>query len=386
MISAIIAAAGAGRRMGSGRNKVFLPLAGQPILAVSCQALAACEPIGELVIAAAPGEVAEVHSLLTQYPPGKPWQVVAGGEERQYSIAKALAAVCAEAEYILVHDAARPLVQGDDICRVLEAAVQYEAAGLAVPMKDTVKQIDEEQFAVDTPPRQSLWAIQTPQAFAASLLRRAYNQADEEGFLGTDDASLVERLGVKVKLVQGSYSNIKITTPEDSMVAEVLYRKRQEEMRIGIGYDVHRFSAGRKLILGGVEIPYELGLEGHSDADVLLHAIKDALLGAAALGDIGRHFPDTDEQYRGASSLLLLQRVKEILGVKGYSVHNLDATIIAEKPRLASYIPQMNRTIADTLGIDTGQVNIKATTTEGLGFTGRCEGIAAQAVAAIKSM
>ena len=386
MISAIIAAAGAGRRMGSGRNKVFLPLAGQPILAASCQTLAACESVGELVIAAAPGEVTEVRSLLTQYPPGKPWQVVAGGEERQYSIAKALAAVCAEAEYILVHDAARPLVQGEDICRVLEAAVQYEAAGLAVPMKDTIKQIDEEQFAVATPPRQSLWAIQTPQAFAASLLRRAYSRADEEGFLGTDDASLVERLGVKVKLVQGSYSNIKITTPEDSMVAAVLCGKRKEDMRIGIGYDVHRFSAGRKLILGGVEIPYELGLEGHSDADVLLHAIKDALLGAAALGDIGRHFPDTDEQYRGASSLLLLQRVKELLEEKGYSVHNLDATIIAEKPRLASYISQMNRTIADALGIDTGQVNIKATTTEGLGFTGRREGIAAQAVAAIKSM
>lgn len=388
MIVAIIAAAGAGKRMGSDRNKVFLHLGGKPILCRSCLALAACGEVDELIIAASPDEVDEIASIVKENPPGLPWQVIAGGKERQYSIANALMVVPPQAEFILVHDAARPLVQPEEVKKVIVAAREYHAAGIAVPVKDTIKEIDDLQFAVATPPRDLLWAIQTPQGFNASLLRRAYREAEADGFLGTDDASLIERLGIKVKLVHGHYSNIKITTPSDLAIGEALLRGRkgkgEESMRIGIGYDVHRLVRGRKLILGGIEIAHPLGLEGHSDADVLLHAIKDALLGAAALGDIGRHFPDTDNQYKGASSLVLLKKVRHLLAEKGYEAYNIDATIIAEKPKLAPYIEQMNQNIALALGISCHQVNVKATTTERLGFTGRGEGIAAQAAVTIR--
>ncbi len=388
MIVAIIAAAGAGKRMGSDRNKVFLHLGGKPILCRSCLALAACGEVDELIIAASPDEVDEIASIVKENPPGIPWQVIAGGKERQYSIANALMVVPPQAEFILVHDAARPLVQPEEVKKVIVAAREYHAAGIAVPVKDTIKEIDDLQFAVATPPRDLLWAIQTPQGFNASLLRRAYREAEADGFLGTDDASLIERLGIKVKLVHGHYSNIKITTPSDLAIGEALLRGRkgkgEESMRIGIGYDVHRLVRGRKLILGGVEIAHPLGLDGHSDADVLLHSIKDALLGAAALGDIGRHFPDTDNQYKGASSLVLLKKVRQLLAEKGYEAYNIDATIIAEKPKLAPYIEQMNQNIALALGISCHQVNVKATTTERLGFTGRGEGIAAQAAVTIR--
>ena len=383
MITVIIAAAGAGKRMGMGKNKIFLELNGIPIIARSCAALASCAEIGELLIAAAPDEVGIVDNILQAYPPGKPWRTVAGGGERQYSIANALEVMRPETEIVLVHDAARPLIQAQEIRQVIAAARYHKAAGVAVPVKDTIKEVNTQQFAVATPPRQMLWAMQTPQAFDGALLRRAYSQAAVEGFLGTDDASLVERLGIQVKLVCGSYSNIKITNPEDMVIAKALLEKGVNTMRIGIGYDVHRLVEGRKLIMGGVEVPHTVGLDGHSDADVLLHVIKDALLGAAALGDIGRHFPDTDMQYKGVSSLKLLARVRELLTEKGFQTHNIDATIMAEKPKLAPYIPQMSATIATTLGISIDQVNIKATTSEGLGFIGRQEGIAAQAVVTI---
>ena len=383
MIVAIIAAAGAGKRMNSEKNKVFLSLAGVPILWRSCKAVAACGQVDNLVIAASPNEVAEVTALLTENPPGIPWQVVPGGTERQYSIANALTAVPSEAEIILVHDGARPLIEPEAVRQVIAAAREHSAAGIAVPVKDTIKEVDDRQFALSTPRRDALWAIQTPQCFRADLLRQAYQEAAADRFLGTDDAGLVERLGIKVKLVAGSYSNIKITTPHDLVIGESLLAgkcgKGETAMRVGTGYDVHRLVTGRKLILGGVEVPHTVGLDGHSDADVLLHAITDALLGAAALGDIGRHFPDTDNTYKGISSLLLLQKASQLVAEKGYTVHNIDATIIAEKPKLAPYIDEMNKNIASALNIDCQQVNVKATTTERLGFTGRQEGIAAQA-------
>jgi len=380
MITAIIAAAGSGKRMSSEINKIFLPLHNIPIVARSAAALAACSEIDELIIVAAANELDAVAEVLTKHQPGKPWRIVAGASERQYSITNALQAVKEDTELILVHDAARPLIDPAVVKQVIYAARQYKAAVVAVPVKDTIKISDSEQFVVQTPPRQTLWSIQTPQGFDAALLRKAYEQAAEDGFLGTDDASLVERLDDKVKIVPGGYNNIKITSPEDLLIAEALLLKGRGKMRVGTGYDVHRLTEGRKLILGGIEIPHSHGLDGHSDADVLLHAIKDALLGAAALGDIGRHFPDTDQQYKGASSVMLLSRVRELLTEKGYAVHNVDATIIAEKPKLAPYISQMNNIIAQTLNISLDQVNVKATTTEALGFTGRQEGIAAQAV------
>jgi 2-C-methyl-D-erythritol 4-phosphate cytidylyltransferase/2-C-methyl-D-erythritol 2,4-cyclodiphosphate synthase len=230
------------------------------------------------------------------------------------------------------------------------------------------------------------------------LLRKAHSQAAQDNFLGTDDAVLVERLGIPVKIVQGNYQNIKITTPEDLIVAGALLNTpdnldptaedggQSRVGRMGIGYDVHRLVEGRKLIIGGVEIPYPQGLEGHSDADVLLHAIKDAMLGAAGLGDIGRHFPDSDVQYKGISSLVLLTKVRDLISQQGWQVNNVDAIVIAEKPKLAPFIALMNHTIAAALGVETDRVNIKATTTEGLGFTGRREGIASQAIVSLARM
>lgn len=209
-------------------------------------------------------------------------------------------------------------------------------------------------------------------------MEQAYEEGEANGFFGTDDASYVEQLGIRVSITQGDYGNIKITTKEDLPEQESL------ETRVGSGYDVHRLVEGRDLILGGVNIPYNKGLLGHSDADVLLHALMDALLGAASLGDIGEHFPDTEEAYKGISSLELLDRVAERLKEEGFSVGNIDATIMAQKPKLAPYKEKMKNNIAEALGIPLGSINLKATTTEKLGFVGREEGIAAEAVCIIK--
>lgn len=385
MVTAVIAAAGSGRRMEKGINKVFIPLRGFPVLVHSMRALAACPEVDNFIVVVAPGEEAQAEKLLSSAGVTKAWRVLTGGSERQYSIANALQAVPEDAEIIIIHDGARPLIDPGVVSEAIAHARDCGAAGVAVPVKDTIKIVDADGFIRDTPKRSTLWAIQTPQVFEAGLLRRAYALAAQDNYLGTDDAALVERLGVRVKIVPGSYRNLKVTTPEDLITAEALLGKGAEAMlRFGIGYDVHRMVQGRKLILGGVDVPFEKGLDGHSDADVLLHAIKDALLGAAALGDIGRHFPDTDGRYKGASSITLLVTVGELIAARGWRVNNIDAVIIAEKPKLASYIPAMNQNIASALGLDIGQVNVKATTTEGLGFTGRREGIAAQAIASIE--
>lgn len=380
--------------MNSSLNKVFMLLADRPVLLYSIMAFSKCSHIDNLVVVAAPDEVLHVQGLLTNLIGIKPWQVVSGGSERQYSIANALKVIPQTTNTILVHDGARPLVTEECIKRVVQASVHHKAAIAAVAVKDTIKIVNDSAVVTGTPNRHSLWSIQTPQGFDAQLLYQAYEQAAQDDYLGTDDASLVERLGVDVKIVVGDYENIKVTTPEDLIIAQAFmsnrtsrgYNKECEEknmVRFGMGYDVHKLVEGRKLILGGIEIPYIYGLEGHSDADVLLHGIKDALLGAAALGDIGKHFPDTNPAYKGVSSIVLLERVREIIAEHGYVVNNIDATIVAERPKLAPYIPEMNRRIAEALQVEIGQVNVKATTTEGLGFAGKGAGIAAYAVASI---
>lgn len=386
MVCVIIAAAGQGKRMASRVNKVLLPLHGRPVLAHSLFAACQAEAVTNIFITAAEEEIDTMEALVKDLNLPLPCQVIAGGSERQYSIANALKAVPDKINIVVVHDGARPLAGAELFNKVIAAARQHRAAIAAVPVKDTIKTADTDGWVTATPERRTLWSVQTPQAFDHKLLSTAYRQAAEASYLGTDDASLVERLGESVKIVEGHYQNIKITTPEDLGFAESLVTQQQEAMamiRTGIGYDVHRLVPERKLILGGVDIPYSLGLDGHSDADVLLHAIKDALLGAAALGDIGRHFPDTDGRYKGVSSLSLLAEVRQILSENGYAVHNIDATIVAQKPKLAPYIAQMNTNIASVLGLAVNQVNVKATTTEGLGFAGQGEGMAAYATASI---
>ncbi len=388
-VVAIVPAAGQGRRMGGGRNKLFLPLARCPILVRTLETLASCRRLSEVIVVAAPEEVSQVEALLRQWKTafaGLVWRVVAGGSERQHSVANALAALPADAELVMVHDGARPLTPTEVLNAAVDEAALHGAAVAAVPVKDTIKQA-EDGLVVATPARDGLWAVQTPQVFCRDLLQRAYEKAQLDGFVGTDDASLVERLDEPVRIVTGSYRNLKVTTPEDLLVAEALFAGeeggRQVEFRVGTGYDVHRLVPGRRLVLGGVVIPHPLGLAGHSDADVLLHALKDALLGAAGLGDIGRHFPDNDPAFKDISSLVLLKQVAEALHRAGWRVNNVDVTAIAEAPKLAPFVEEMAGNIARALGMPRAAVNVKATTTEKLGFTGRGEGIAAQAVASI---
>ena len=277
----------------------------------------------------------------------------------------------------------------DVIARTLESAQKFGSGVAAVALKDTVKRVDDGGVVVDTPPRDWLRAVQTPQTFEAGLIRKAH-AAFALGERATDDAALAERMGVAVHLTEGDVENIKLTTPEDMLLARQVILKREgkkEEkpmMRVGHGYDVHRLVEERKLILCGVEIPYALGLLGHSDADVALHALMDALLGAAALGDIGRHFPDTDPAYKGADSGKLLDHVVALLEEKGYAVGNVDVTIICQRPKLKDYIEQMRENVARHLKVDVDCVNIKATTTEKLGFEGEGLGISSHAVACIE--
>ncbi len=383
MNAAVIVAAGRGTRMGLERNKVLYPLCGEPIIVHTVRAFEALFE-GHVVVVTGRDDVSEMKEMLASA--GLAAKVVEGGADRQESVLRGLEACDEQAEIIAIHDGARPLVTQKVIERTIESAKRYGTGVAAVPLKDTVKRVNEAGVVIETPRRDALRAVQTPQTFEASLIRRAHTQGGERA---TDDAALVERLGVEVRLTEGDVENIKLTTPEDMLLAEQvllkrLGRKENNAMRIGQGYDVHRLVEGRKLILCGVEVPYEKGLLGHSDADVAYHALMDALLGAAALGDIGRHFPDTDPRYKGADSGMLLDHVVELLEEKGYQVGNVDVTIVCQRPKLKDYIEQMRTNVARHLKVDLDCVNVKATTTEKLGFEGEGLGISSQAVACIE--
>ncbi len=380
---ALIPAAGVGRRMGeiAEINKQYIPLGGRPALALTLKVFQESPLIDQVIPIVRTEEIDYCRqSIVEQYGLDKAARIVAGGPTRGDSVARGLAAITGEEwDLVVVHDGARPLLTEDVLGGVIQKAKKTGAAIAAVPVKDTIKRVDPQELVVGTLPREELWAIQTPQAFRYELLTEAYRRAREEGFQGTDDASLVERLGHPVAVVLGSYDNLKLTTPEDVIMARSLLT----QPRVGAGYDVHRLVPGRGLILGGVPIPYSRGLLGHSDADVLVHAIMDALLGAAAMGDIGALFPDTDPAYRGVSSLLLLKEVGQLLREKGVTIENIDAVVVAQEPKLAPYINQARENIAQALALPTARVSIKATTTEGLGAMGRGEGIAAWAVALV---
>lgn len=304
-----------------------------------------------------------------------PVTVVPGGSARQDSVWNALQYLQKQGfeddDLVLVQDGVRPFTEDQTIQDVLLRAEKAGAAIAALPAVSTIRHITE-----GTLDRSKLYSVQTPQGFQFGLLIRAFEAAAKDHFSGTDEAGLVERIGVLPEIAEGTPSNIKITTPED-------LQKMSGEIRIGTGFDVHRLVEDRKLILGGVEIPYEKGLLGHSDADVLVHALMDAMLGAAALGDIGKLFPDNDPAYAGADSMKLLARVCEVLKEHGWALGNADMTVICQRPKLAGYIQKMRQRIAEVCGVSEDRISVKATTTEKLGFTGRGEGIAAEAVCTI---
>ena len=331
-------------------------------------------------------EIPRMKFALREYNRMIPLKIVAGGETRQESVANGILVCDAGSTHLAIHDAARPLLEEKDVLKVFQDAKKYRAATLGVMTKDTVKVV-REGWICDTPERSELFLTQTPQVFEHALYLKGMVYAKEHRLDFTDDCQLMEAIGVPVYMTQGSYSNIKLTTPEDLAVAQALLAEREgkwSQVRIGHGYDVHRLVEGRKLILGGVEISHTVGLLGHSDADVLVHAVMDALLGAAALGDIGTHFPDSDPAYAGADSLKLLEYVCALLAKKGYRIGNIDATVIAQKPKLAAFIPDMRKNIAIACKVGIEAVNIKATTEEKLGFTGEERGISAHAVALLE--
>ena len=350
-VTAIVVAAGASRRMGFDKLSYRLP-DGRTVLETSCAALAAHPAITQLVLVCG-GNRAACEAIAAACP--KPCAVVQGGATRADSVRNGLAA--ATGELVAIHDAARPFVSESVITAALTAAVETGAAAPAVPVKDTVKVADPSGRVLDTPDRATLYAVQTPQCFRRALYTQALAAVTgEKARLVTDDCSLFELAGLPVRLTEGDYANYKITTKEDL--------QKEKTMRIGHGYDVHRLVEDRKLIMGGVEIPYEKGLLGHSDADVLLHAVMDAVLGAAALG--------------------VTREVARIIAEHGYKVGNIDATILCQRPKLAPHIPAMRRNIADAFGLPVDAVSVKATTEEHLGFTGEGLGIAAHAVALIE--
>lgn len=370
-VTAIIVAAGASRRMGFDKLSYRLP-DGRTVLETSCALFAAHPAVDELVLVAG-GNRPQCEAIAAACP--KPCTVVQGGATRADSVRSGLAA--AKGQLVAIHDAARPFASAEIITAVLQAAAESGAAAPAVPVKDTIKIADQDGKVVATPDRAMLYAVQTPQCFDRALYLQALEAVSgEKASLVTDDCSLFELAGLPVTLTAGDYANLKITTKEDL--------QKEKTMRIGHGYDVHRLVEDRKLILGGVEVPYEKGLLGHSDADVLLHAVMDAVLGAAALGDIGQHFPDTDPAYKGADSLALTREVAKIIAAHGYKVGNIDATILCQRPKLAPHILAMRQNIADAFGLPLDAVSVKATTEEHLGFTGEGLGIAAHAVALIE--
>jgi len=389
-VAAIIAAGGRGVRLGADRPKQFLELGGRSILELSIAALAASDRIDEVVVAV-PADHLEATRAAWSGGTAKPIAVVAGGARRQDSVSNAFAHTSAATDIIVIHDAARPFVTAGVIARTIDAAAAYGAAIAAVQVRDTVKQAgataaDGSRPITATLPRESILLAQTPQAFRRDVLARAL--AAGHAIDATDEAMLVERLGLPVHIVDGEPGNIKVTTPED--LAEARRRAAGDggpllSIRIGNGYDLHRLVAGRPLILAGVTIPFDRGLDGHSDADIVCHAVTDAVLGAAAAGDIGRLFPDTDPQWRGADSMALLRGALTHVHAAGYRVSNIDVTVIAQKPKLLPYLAAMRENLAAALQVDVAAVSVKGKTNEGVDSMGRGEAMSCHAVALLVS-
>jgi 2-C-methyl-D-erythritol 4-phosphate cytidylyltransferase/2-C-methyl-D-erythritol 2,4-cyclodiphosphate synthase len=381
--TALIAAAGRGTRLGQRVNKIFAPLGGQPLLARTLAAFQDCGAIHRIVIVAAAGEEEQVGEVARAYGVGKLAGVATGGAARQESVRRGLESLAPAPEIVAIHDAVRPLVTPELIAATIETARRMGACLAGAPVTDTVKVAGDGRLVSETMERSRLYAAQTPQTFRYGLILEAHRRALADGHEATDDAALVERMGREVEIVESSASNLKVTEPADLVVAEALLGRTARAARVGHGYDAHALQPGRRLMLGGVEVPFDRGLAGHSDADVVFHALCDAALGALALGDIGQHFPDTDPAYEGVAGAILAEQVAEMVHGRGYRIASVDATVLAQAPRLAPHVARMRENVAAAFGVEAGEVSVKATTTEGMGFVGRGEGIACHAVAVL---
>jgi 2-C-methyl-D-erythritol 4-phosphate cytidylyltransferase / 2-C-methyl-D-erythritol 2,4-cyclodiphosphate synthase len=439
-VTAIIAAGGSGQRFGGAAPKQLQSIGGRPILQRSVEVFVSHPSIDAVIVALPPSLAGDPPAYLRAA--GKPVQIVAGGPRRQDSVANAFRAAADSTDLFVIHDAARPFASADLIARTIAAAAESGAALAAMQSRDTVKQGEDAAEGQDgrderqegtrrrgsavrvvktTLPRETIYLAQTPQAFRRDVLRRALELAARDGVDATDEAALVELAGLPVRLVDGEASNIKITTADDIPIAEAIaaahdapgtaqlaprtlhpapdegsaYPARDGSAaaplpsrtgRAGTGYDLHRLVAGRPLVLGGVTIPFERGALGHSDADVVCHALTDAILGAAGLGDIGRHFPDTDARWKDANSLALLRQVVALVRGAGFAIGNVDVTVVLEAPKISGHVDAIRASVAGALGIEVTRVSIKGKTNEGVDAVGRGEAIAAHAIALIRAI
>jgi len=376
---ALVVAAGKGTRLGAAMPKQYLPLGGVPLLRHSLVALKAHPGITGIAAVINPEFLEEYEKAaagLDLLPP------IAGGAARQDSARNGLEGLQhLDPDRVFIHDGARPFVDHDLIGRLLSALDTSPGAIAAVPIRDTVKRGIGGRVT-ETLDRSALWRAQTPQAFHFKPILEAHRAAAGQDL--TDDADVAERFGLAVALVEGSEENFKVTTPEDLSRAELKLASCQADIRTGMGFDVHAFGPGSSLFLCGVEIAHAQGLVGHSDADVGLHALTDAILGAIGAGDIGFYFPPSDPKWRGAPSWKFLRHAADLVAERHGAIAHVDVTLICERPKIGPHRDAMTARVADILGIAPGRVSIKATTTEKLGFTGREEGIAAQAVATIR--
>lgn len=374
---AVIVAGGSGSR--SGGKKQWMPLGGRPVLDWSVEAFTTAGA-GRVVVVVPADDVDRAQSAyLTAL-------VVAGGVDRAASVTnglKALQKSADESDVVMIHDAARPLLNRSHIQRLLTRLETADAAILALPVTDSIKRAHSGMIA-EALPRDYLWRAQTPQCFRFKDILQGYIVLPEDEVV-TDEAMVVARIGIPVALVEGDMRLHKVTYPEDFALLEALIEKDKplKQVRIGQGFDAHRWGDGQSVWLCGVEIAHDKTLIGHSDADAGLHALTDALLGAAGLGDIGDHFPPTDPQWKGASSDRFLKHAVDLIAEKGGEIVNVDVTLICERPKIKPHREAMRARVAEILGIDLDRVSVKATTTEKMGFTGREEGLAAQAVASL---
>jgi 2-C-methyl-D-erythritol 4-phosphate cytidylyltransferase/2-C-methyl-D-erythritol 2,4-cyclodiphosphate synthase len=385
----VIPAAGRGERMGASIPKQYLPLAGATVLEHAMRPFLGHPRVVGIVVVVArddarwPTLECSRHSIVTS---------AIGGGTRMTSVLSGLDSLQGQAaadDWVLVHDAARPCLLREDIDRLIATLSQDDVGGLlALPVTDTLRREQTNGRGAGTVERDRLWRAQTPQMFRFAPLRAALQAAVQRATHVTDEAAAMEAMGASPRLVEGSTRNLKITQGEDLALAEALLgrpvRGGENVMtRVGIGFDVHAFGPGDHVMLGGVRVPHARGIVAHSDGDVILHALCDALLGAAGLGDIGQHFPDTDPKWKGAASRVFLEHVVELLEQKGIRVNNADVTLLAETPRLAPHRAAIVNALADALRVKTEAVNVKATTLERMGFLGRGEGIAAQAIVTV---
>tara|TARA_B100000029_G_scaffold358084_2_gene350862 strand:+ start:2271 stop:3473 length:1203 start_codon:yes stop_codon:yes gene_type:complete len=388
-VSAVIAAGGQGTRVGGDVPKQLQDLGGKTLLTMAVKPFEECRRVDEIVIVI-PEAFNEIESTMG-IQCDTPLRFVSGGSRRQDSVALGVDNVRKDTDVVLVHDAARPFCTVSLIEHVIDATIEAGAVVPAIRVIDTVKEVavddtDGSRFIEATLPRDRIYLAQTPQGFALNVLRDAV-ELGRNGATATDEAGLVEKSGHAVRLIEGDMENLKVTTSDDLKRARARISNHVFDdgprTRIGFGYDSHRMAHGRRLVLGGVDIPYRCGLDGHSDADAVCHAITDAVLGAVAAGDIGQHFPDTDPQWKDVSSIDLLSKAVAIVSDLGFFVGNIDVVVIAEQPRIGPHVQQMKKRLSRSLGVSSSLISIKGKTAEGMDSVGRGEAIAVHAVATV---